>query len=239
MQESKAFFNHGDEAFNYARDIFRTQGGELVVIEGPGVVKMNHDAKAYATVLDLRERQKPGTLLSASVVLSLIDSCGRQALVLLRRAEDAQFDPGMLQFPAGRCGPWEPACDTVLRELFEEVRIEDDGAEVVPGDGRLFMQDGLQEVYFVPSEGMQASRLFRCASASFVEKDNTLEFYFQARVRVRDLDRVRVTSPEPYHRVQVVRPQSLPKVLSELTSSARQACSLAPAAFVLAEDLLG
>ncbi len=91
---------------------------------------MRPHPEAYATVAQLREGTKAGSLVSASAVAHVRDGTTLR-WVLLQRDEKASIGAGLWQFPAGRCSPDELPSETAARELAEEVEVREASGTVL------------------------------------------------------------------------------------------------------------
>lgn len=208
------------EKFNYAQSVQYVGANTLLVHEGHGFVSMDKKPDGYAAVADLRTREKPGTLLSAGLFATLRDDQGREALVMVRRSADARFEPNKIQIPSGRCSHGEAPWDTAIREFFEEVTIESEGAVLRPDSESLSFLDGGMNVIFTPADKGAPPMNFNM----FVYDDescNTLEFIRFVDIRVKDLDATKVVANEYFHTAELVRREdweaSIPQMVRATT----------------------
>ena len=164
---------------------------------------MDKQPGAYATVADLRNDPTRGKLLSGGLFTIVRDDVGDQALIVVRRSDDAQFEPGKLQIPSGLCSPGEAGIDTALREFFEEVSITADGVPLAREDGCISVRNGGGKIYFIPDDGIQKTRSFNLFLFND-ERANTLEMIAFADIKVRSLSSVQVVSNEHYHTAHLI-----------------------------------
>lgn len=163
------------EKFSYLNSA-KMDGKEVFLEVGNGFVTMDDFEGAYAKVEDLVTKRKHGILISATAVL-IIRYENKEKILLLKRSEDAKFEPNMWQSPAGRVGIDEIPLDCAMRELIEEVHI--DGYKKNFKDV-LIHQIGKEIEYALP----EITHTFR-AKYIYVKETNTLEFYFPFYLNVQ------------------------------------------------------
>lgn len=210
------------EIFNFAKDIFFVGSDQIVIAEGSGFVTMDKKPGSYATVAELRSDPGRGKLLSGGLFAVVRDDDGNEALIVVRRSQDAQFEPGKLQVPSGRCSPGEAGIDTALREFFEEISITVDGNQISREDGCVSVRSGGGKVYFIPDEGIQRSRSF----SIFIFNDenaNTLEMIAFADIKVRNLGDVSIVSNEHFHTAHLIHRKDWNDVIPQMTRQTAEA----------------
>jgi len=195
--------NPGDERFGYASHWEIDSGGYIHVFAGSGKLAMNPHSDCIGTVRQLAQREFSGALLSATCVAEIVDQHQRTALIMLRRSDDAEFEPGALQFPAGRCGPDELPEDTAVREFSEEVLI------ILPEDTEE-AQKGLPVELEIPlyksyfhSAIKKDIKSFHYSAFSYIEQYNTLEFALHCKIVVPDLEQIIILSKEDFHTAEL------------------------------------
>lgn len=81
------------------------------------------------------EADAAAELVSAAVIVPVVDAEADRSLVFTRRAPDLDTHPGQMSFPGGRAEPEDASLQaTALRETEEEIGLPRDAVEVV---GRL------------------------------------------------------------------------------------------------------
>jgi len=179
------------EHFAWASDIDLTPPCLVTIGEGYLSTDKN-DPNARGVPADIVQGRHPGFLLSASTVLEVHDDQSSR-WVVLERDDKAPTYPGMWQFPAGRLSPGELPLQCAMRELSEEVRIFD-GEGPLPFEAALYRVGG-DEFDWLSGDhvhvGLWARRVFY---------ESTVEFFYHATLKVRDVGRVRAEDNEPYGR---------------------------------------
>lgn len=179
------------EHFAWASDIGLTP--PCLVALGEGYLSTdNNDPSARGVPADIVQGRHPGFLLSASTLLEVHDDQSSR-WVVLERDDKAPTYPGMWQFPAGRLSPGELPLQCAMRELLEEVRLFD-GDEPLPFADALYRVGGDEFDWLTRDHvhvGLRARQVFY---------ESTVEFFYHATLKVRDVGRVRAEDNEPYGR---------------------------------------
>ena len=163
----------------------------LNLATGSGFCTMKPHPQAYATVAQLRARSKPGCLLSATALVSLVVG-NELRFVMLQRDAHAPVGAGKWQFPAGRASRGELPLTTACRELDEEVGLRINGTEQAWGPARIRV--GGKRVHLMHQEHLDMLR------GRFVYVDNTYEFFYPMRLDVPSFSGIELFDKEPYGR---------------------------------------